>query len=175
MEIFRALLSNQEPSLSPPDESDDVNVFDFWRLLISIIVAELCIMVFLWLLTKDPLLLLPSLHPLLVTMISGLIWWVRLWIPAICEPDKTSTPFVPRVVLTPLCFKLFSYMVLLPLTIELLLPLLRSCRNMWKLLSRLLELSFITFAEEMCWFLDVQRITDNDVQSFTHTTHKKQN
>lgn len=38
MDIFLALRSNQEPIFSPPDESDEVNVFDFWRLLISIMV-----------------------------------------------------------------------------------------------------------------------------------------
>ena len=43
IDIFRALLSNHEPILSPPDESEEAKVFDFCRLLISIIVAELCI------------------------------------------------------------------------------------------------------------------------------------
>ena len=138
MEIFRALLSNQEPILSPPDERDEAKDDDFCRLLISIIVVELCMTIieFLWLLAIGPLRpspwwlldeeLLPQ--PLLLTIISGPIRcvWLRLCIfpESWCEYelDKTSTPCVPRlfvdlllVELRPFCcwccFKLCSYMI----------------------------------------------------------------
>ena len=42
MDIFLALLSNQEPNFCPPDDKDE-KVLDFWRSLISMLVLLLCI------------------------------------------------------------------------------------------------------------------------------------